>query len=67
MSRETEDAVYIGGFCIFGFLLVVLAILKLTVVAYWSWWRVALPLLAFLKLQRAVYSHCLYLLPLAQG
>ena len=48
MSRETEDAVHIGGFWIFGFLSVVLAVLKLTVVAYWSWWRVALPLLAFL-------------------
>src|SRR5215831_21183126 len=48
MSREPEDAVHIGGFWIFGFLSVVLAVLKLTVVAYWSWWRVMLPLLAFL-------------------
>jgi hypothetical protein len=48
MSREPEDAVHIGGFWIFGFLSVVLAVLKLTVVAYWSWWRVVLPLLAFL-------------------
>jgi hypothetical protein len=37
MSREPEDAVHIGGFWIFGFLSVVLAVLKLT--AYWSWWR----------------------------
>src|SRR5215468_7811837 len=48
MSREPEDAVDIGGFWIFGFLSVVLAVLKLTVVAYWSWWRVVLPLLAYL-------------------
>jgi hypothetical protein len=48
MSREPEDAVHIGGFWIFGFLSVVLAVLKLTVVAYWSWWRVMLPLLAVL-------------------
>ena len=48
MSRAPEDAVDIGGFRICGFLSVVLAILKLTVVAYWSWWRVMLPLLAFL-------------------
>jgi uncharacterized membrane protein len=27
---------------------VVLAVLKLTVTGYWSWWRVMLPLLAFL-------------------
>ena len=47
MSREPEDAVHIGGFWIFGFLSVVLAVLKLTVVAYWSWWRVMLPLLAY--------------------
>jgi hypothetical protein len=47
MSREPEDAVPSGGFWIFGFLSVVLAVLKLTV-AYWSWWRVMLPLLAYL-------------------
>jgi len=27
---------------------VVLGVLKLTVAAYWSWWRVVLPLLAYL-------------------
>ena len=32
----------------FGFLSVVLAVLKLTVAGYWSWWRVMLPFLAFL-------------------
>lgn len=36
------------GFWIAGLLSVVLAVLKLTVVANWSWWRVLLPLLAFL-------------------
>jgi hypothetical protein len=48
MSREPEDSVQIGGFWIAGFFSVVLAILKLTVAAYWSWWRMLLPLLAFL-------------------
>jgi hypothetical protein len=48
MSRKPEDAVHIGGFWIFGFLSVVLAVLKLTVVACWSWWRVVLPWLAYL-------------------
>ena len=36
------------GFWMFGFLSVVLAVLKLTVAEYWSWWRVMLPFLAFL-------------------
>src|ERR1017187_8559949 len=35
-------------FWVFGFLSVVLAVLKLTVAGHWSWWRVMLPLLAFL-------------------
>jgi hypothetical protein len=38
----------------FGFLSVVLAVLKLTVAGYWSWWRVMLPFLAFLG-HNAVY------------
>jgi len=48
MSSEREDSRQTGGFWIFGFLSVVLAILKLTVATYWSWWRVLLPSLAFL-------------------
>src|SRR6516165_11295968 len=48
MSRESEHAVQTIGLWIFGFLSVVLAVLKLTLAAYWSWWRVMLPLLAFL-------------------
>ena len=47
-EREREDSLQTGGFWIFGFLSVVLAILKLTVATYWSWWRVLLPPLAFL-------------------
>ena len=42
------------GFWVFGFLSVVLAVLKLTVAGYWSWWRVMLPFLAFLG-HNAVY------------
>ena len=48
MSREPEHSVQTAGFWIFGFLSMVLAVLKLTLTAYWSWWRVTLPLLAFL-------------------
>jgi hypothetical protein len=48
MSREPEHSVQTAGFWIFGFLSMVLAVLKLTLAAYWSWWRVMLPLLAFL-------------------
>jgi hypothetical protein len=42
------------GVLLFGFLSVVLAVLKLTVAGYWSWWRVMLPFLAFLG-HNAVY------------
>src|SRR5215813_8664722 len=48
MSSQPEHSVQTAGFWMFGFLSVVLAVLKLTVAAYWSWWRVMLPLLAFL-------------------
>src|SRR5262249_11178131 len=48
MSSQSEHSVQTAGFWIFGSLSVVLGVLKLTVAAYWSWWRVMLPLLAFL-------------------
>src|ERR1039457_1969323 len=48
MSSKSEHPVQAMGFWIFGSLSVVLAVLKLTVAGYWSWWRVALPFLAFL-------------------
>src|SRR5215472_13850798 len=48
MSSESEHPIQTTGFWIFGVLSVVLAILKLTVATYWSWWRVLLPPLAFL-------------------
>src|ERR1035437_598615 len=48
MSSKPEHPIQAMGFCMFGFLSVVLAVLKLTVAGYWSWWRVALPFLAFL-------------------
>jgi hypothetical protein len=44
------------GFWLFGFISVVLAVLKLTVAGYWSWWRVMLPFLAFLG-HNAVYLY----------
>ena len=48
MSSKPEHPIQAMRFGIFGFLSVVLAVLKLTVAGYWSWWRVMLPLLAFL-------------------
>ena len=54
MSSKQEHPIQAMGFWLFGFLSVVLAVLKLTVVGYWSWWRVMLPFLAFLG-HNAVY------------
>src|SRR5213078_36356 len=54
MSRKQEHPIQAMGFWVFGFLSVVLAVLKLTVAGYWSWWRVMLPFLAFLG-HNAVY------------
>ncbi len=48
MSGQPEHSLQTAGFWVFGFLSVVLAVLKLTLAAYWSWWRVMPPLLAFL-------------------
>src|SRR5438105_4249686 len=54
MSRKQEHPIQAMGFWLFGFLSVVLAVLKLTVAGYWSWWRVMLPFLAFLGPQCGV-------------
>src|SRR5436309_15282418 len=54
MSSKQEHPIQAMGFWVFGFLSVVLAVLKLTVAGYWSWWRVMLPFLAFLG-HNAVY------------
>jgi hypothetical protein len=48
MSSQPEHSLQTAGFWIFGFISVVLVVLKLTVTEYWSWWRVMLPLLTFL-------------------
>ena len=48
MSSESEHPVQTAGFWIFGFLSVMMAVLKLTAAPYWSWWRVMLPMLGFL-------------------
>src|SRR5262249_49582037 len=48
MSRIPEHPVQATGFWMFGILSAVFAVLKLTMVGYWSWWRVILPLLGFL-------------------
>jgi hypothetical protein len=39
MSSKPEYPIQAMGFWMFGFLSVVLAVLKLTVAGYWSWWR----------------------------
>src|SRR5207302_9477604 len=54
MSSKQEHPIQAMGFWMFGFLSVVLAVLKLTVAGYWSWWRVTLPFLAFLGPQCGV-------------
>src|ERR1700741_3114216 len=48
MSSKQEHPIQAMGFWLFGFLSVVLAVLKLTVAGYWSWWRGMLAFLAFL-------------------
>jgi hypothetical protein len=45
VSSKQEHLIQAMGFWMFGFLSVVLAVLKLTVAGYWSWWRVMLPFL----------------------
>jgi len=55
MRSNPDDPAQATGFWVFGLLSVVLAVLKLTVAGYWSWWRVMLPLLAFLG-NNAVYA-----------
>ena len=50
MSSKREHPIQALGFWMFGFLSVVLAVLRFTVAGYWSWWRVMLPFLGFLFL-----------------
>ena len=54
MSSQQGYPIQAMGFWMFGFLSVVLAVLKLTVAGHWSWWRVMLPFLGFLG-HNAVY------------
>jgi hypothetical protein len=44
MSSRADKLIQTSGFYLAGFLSLVLAVLKLTVIADWSWWRVMLPL-----------------------
>ena len=66
MSSKQEHPIQAMGFWMSGFLSVVLAVLKLTVAGYWSWWRVMLPFLAFLG-HNAVYLWLASLLLLAEA
>ena len=42
-----EKAIGSNGFLLFGALTLIMAILKLTVITDWSWWRVSLPIAIF--------------------
>ncbi len=42
-----EKAIGTTGFLLFGALTLIMAILKLTVITDWSWWRVSLPIAIF--------------------
>ncbi len=42
-----EKAIGTTGFLLFGALTLITAILKLTVITDWSWWRVSLPTAIF--------------------
>jgi hypothetical protein len=48
MSSRAGNQIQTTGFYLSGFLSLVLAVLKLTAVSDWSWWRVLLPLWVFL-------------------
>ncbi len=43
-----EKAIGANGFFLFGALTLIMAILKLTVITDWSWWRVSLPVAIFI-------------------
>jgi hypothetical protein len=47
MRSRADKPIQTTGFYLAGFLSLVLAVLKLTVIVDWSWWRVMLPLWVF--------------------
>ena len=48
-----EKAIGTNGFFLFGVLTLIMAILKLTVITAWSWWRVSLPIAIFVGFNMA--------------
>ena len=48
-----EKAIGSTGFLLFGALTLIMAILKLTVITDWSWWRVSLPIAIFVGFNMA--------------
>ena len=48
MSSRAGNQIQTAGFYLSGFLSLALAVLKLTAMVDWSWWRVMLPLWVFL-------------------
>jgi hypothetical protein len=57
MSSRAGNQIQTTGFYLSGFLSLVLAVLKLTAVSDWSWWRVLLPLWVFLG-HNTAYIRC---------
>lgn len=49
MSSRADNQIQTTGFYLSGFLSSGLAVLKLTALVEWSWWRVMLPLWVFLS------------------
>ena len=48
-----EKAIESTGFVVFGALTLIMAILKLTVITDWSWWRASLPIAIFVGFNMA--------------
>ena len=67
MRNKPEHPIQATGFWMFGFISVVLAILKLTVAEHWSWWRVMLPFSGLSGSQRGVCHGWLPMFLLAEA
>jgi hypothetical protein len=67
MSSKPEYPIQTMGFCMFGFLSVVLAVLKLTVAGYWSWWEGDAAIPGVSGPQRGVSPDWLPMLVLAEA
>ncbi len=50
-----EKVIRTNGFFLFGSLTLIMAILKLTVITDWSWWRVSFPIAIFVGLNMGLH------------